>query len=177
VTRIAQRLTLKEENVWARLRELRARDRRPAHAGAEDEGPEVRKAPAAPEERQLLQLLLADASLVPLAAEEIPPEQIQHPGLRQLLEGLYDLHAQGAPPTLDQLRGRLENPELADAAFDLQEVGRHNTEREAWLRKIVTEFRRKRLLEPKQQEIKNQLHAANDHFTALGLLRQLQNPN
>jgi DNA primase len=179
VTRIAQRLILKEENVWARLKEIRARAQGRSRRGAEvdDRVPAIRTAPAAPEERQLLQVLLADASLVPMAADEIPSEQIQHPGLRLLLQGLYDLASAGAPPTLDQLRARLDNPALADTAFDLQEIGRHNTEREAWLRKIVVEFRRKRLLEPKQQEIKNQLHAASDHATALDLLRQLQNPN
>jgi DNA primase len=179
VTRMAQRLTLKEENLWARLNELRARAQARAHHAADQEPapPISRSAPAAPEERELLEVLLADSSLVTTALQEIPPEQIRHPGLRQLLEGLYDLQTRGVPPTFDQLRARLENPALLEKAFDLQEVGLRNPDRPGWLQQIVAEFRRRRLLQPKQQEIKNQLHAANDHMTALGLLRQLQNPN
>ena len=98
VNRIARRLALKEEDLWARLDELRkqrggATDPGPRRAPAED-GAE-RKAPAAPEERQLLELLLAEPDLVSEAAEAVRPEEIAHPGLRRLLEGLYALLAEG----------------------------------------------------------------------------------
>src|SRR5205823_1170920 len=87
VSRIAQRLAIKEETVWARLRELRAR-RRPAGRAAEESGEEEkRQAPAAPYERELLQVLLAEPGLVPVAAAEVAPEHVEHPGLRRLLEG------------------------------------------------------------------------------------------
>jgi DNA primase len=179
VTRIAQRLALKEENVWARLKELRGQAQARARRGSEteDPAPVKRSAPAAPEERELLEILLADASLVAVAADEIRPEQIQHPGLRRLLQGLYDLLREGAPATYGQLRARLNEPALADKAFELQEIGSRSPDRALWLRQILAEFRRRRFLQPKQQEIKNQLHAAGDHGRALDLLRQLQNPN
>jgi DNA primase len=183
VTRIAQRLTLKEETVWARLKELRAAVRarasknaatRESRTGGEDAPRQA--APAAPEERELLEVLLADPALVPVAAAEIQPEQVQHPGLRELLKGLYDLQAEGQPPTLDLLRTRIGNPRLAAKALEFQEVGRLNTDRPAWLRRLLVEFRRKHQVEPKQQEIKNQLNGAPDHATARELLRRLQDP-
>jgi DNA primase len=182
ISRIAQRLALQEETVWARLKELRAgvRARQYPNArqdGAEESGAETRSAPAAAHERELLEVLLAEPALVPVAAAEVVPEQIGHPGLRELLTGLYDLHAAGEPPVLDLLRARLPNPRLAAKALDLQDVGRMNLDRPVWLKRILAEFRRKHQIEPRQRELKNQLQAASDHAQALELLRQLQTPN
>jgi DNA primase len=190
LSRIAQRLALQEKTVWARLKELRdgvqARQRKEKLAHKPTGGnpwalregdPETRSAPAAAQERELLEVLLADPTLVPLAAAEVTPEQISHPGLRELLSGLYDLQAAGEPPILDLLRVRIDNPRLAAAALDLQDVGRVNRDRLGWLRRLLEEFRRKHRLEPRQRELKNQLQAASDHDEAIALLRQLQTPN
>jgi DNA primase len=171
ISRISQRLAIKEEDVWARLKELRGRvrDRQQKSAAQESEAP-----PPAAEERELLQVLLAEPPLVALAAAEIQPEQIGHLALRELLGGLYDLEAAGELPTLDSLRARLDEPRLAELALELMDVGRLNADRESWLRQLLAEFRRRRQVEPVQQEIKNQLHAAHDHATAVELLRRLQ---
>src|SRR5262249_13796542 len=142
-TRIAQRLALNEKTVRARLRELRDRMRPRTSDGSTSEEATPSAAPAAPEERELLTVLLADPALVPVAAAEIQPGQIQHPGLRQLLEGLYALQAEGLLPTLDLLRPRIANPRLATKALEFQELGRANSDRLGWLRKILVVFRRK----------------------------------
>jgi len=177
ISRIAQRLVLKEETVWARLEELRQRRREPDKGAVRppEEAPVVRAAKAAPEERELLEVLLADPDLVPVALAEVPAEQIAHPGLRRLLEGLYELHRAGQRATLDGLRGSLEAA-LAEHALKLQDVGRRNTDRASWLSQILQHFRQRRL-RPAKEELHNQLHAASDHSTALELLRQLQNRN
>ena len=139
VTRIARRLTLKEETVWARLEELRrerggeTNQRKPT---APEPGEAVRQAKAAPEERELLEVLLAAPALVPAARVEIAPEVIQHPGLRRLLQGLFDLVENGDEPTLDNLRPSLDSVPLESWALERQEMGSKNTEREAWLRQI-----------------------------------------
>jgi DNA primase len=172
VNRIARRLALREETVWARLRELRQRRRSPprlAGSAAESE----RKAPAAPREKQLLRVLLAEPRLVGVAAAEVAPAEIEHPGLRHLLEGLYALHAEGRVPDLDGLRARIDNPALAQTALDLQEVGLRHPDRAAWLQGLLTEFRRRRAL-PEMQHLQSRLHAAADHTEAVELLRRLQ---
>jgi DNA primase len=181
VSRISRRLALKEETVWARLEELREQRRRAEvkelHPVVRlDQGPEQpeRKAPAAPEERQLLEVLLAEPALVAQAAREVPVEDIAHPGLRQLIDTLYALHAEGEVPTLDALRVRIENPRLAEWVLKLHDVGRLHPNREVWLREVIDAFRRRRSRAEKQ-EIHNQLHANNDHGADLELLRQLQN--
>jgi DNA primase len=177
VSRIAQRLALKEETVWGRLKELRATVRRGDKEARRDgtaDGAEKRQAPAAAHERDLLAVLLAEPDLVPAAAAEVPPDQVEHPGLRRLLEGLYALQEAGEPPELDRLRERIDHPDLVAAAFRLQELGRVNPDRPGWLQRIVAVFRRRRL-EPVTRELQNQLHAASDHTEAVELLRQLQN--
>jgi DNA primase len=182
VTRIAQRLALKEETVWARLDELRAQRRGEPRSRPEavvpGGGPATapRLAKAAPEESQLLQVLLAEPALVSVAQVELSLEEINHPGLRTLLEGLYELQAAGEPPTLDQLRPRLTNPALAAKALELQDIGRANPDRTAWLQQLLVRFRERRE-RPATQELRNRLNAANDHTAALELLRQLQNRN
>src|SRR5262249_7375492 len=79
VTRIGQRLGLKEETVWARVRELRAAKQVKQAHGLQPVG--LRAAPASPLERDLLCVLLADPTLVPRAAAEVAPKEIRHPGL------------------------------------------------------------------------------------------------
>ncbi len=175
VTRVAQRLMLPEEMVWGRLEELREKRRRAEDRRDRTASPGVKKAaPAAAHERELLEVLLADATLVPSAFAEVKVEEIEHLGLRQILGGLYALHLEGEPPTLDLLRARLDNPDLAQWALKSQAVGNDHPDRAGWLKRVVDEFRRKRL-RPVKQELHNQLHAVSDHARAVELLRQLQN--
>lgn len=181
VNHIAQRLGLKEETVWARLRELRDRKRgegpsRPPAAQAGESATGLRTAKAAPEERQLLELLLADPELVAAAAAAIGPEEIAHPGLRGLLEGLYALRAAGDPPTLDLLRPRLDNVHLAEKALELQALGRAMSDRSAYFRKLLIFFQERRR-KSVTQELHTQLNAVRDPAAARELLRQLQNRN
>jgi DNA primase len=180
VNRIAHRLgVLKEETLWIRLMELREkrqsgdRDlRRPA--AAEAPTAEVRQAPAAVHEVELLEVLLADPGLVATASAELPARAVEHPGLRLLLEGLYRLQAEGVVPDLDQLRPRIDNQPLLAKALHLQERGSLKNDKPAYLREVLARFRERQLAQVKQ-ELQNQLLAARDHDTAVELLRQLQN--
>ena len=177
VNRIAQRLGVRETTLWARMRELRdsrkETELRPSHAQ-----PEVqprRAAPAKAHERELLQLLLAEPELVARAQVEIATQEVDHPGLRQLLDGLYQLQQEGQIPDLDALRTRLTNPALVQVALEFQQVGRLSvTDRATWLERIIQAFHGLRTREAKQQ-LKSQLTAASDHETALELLKRLQN--
>jgi DNA primase len=175
VNRIAHRLGLKEETVWARLRELRERKDSPpeAQARARENEPGQRSAKAAPLELELLQVLLAEPAFVDRAAAAIRPEDIAHPGLRKLLDGLYGLLAEGEPPTLDQLRPRLDSVALAAKALELQDTGRKHSDRSTWLRQILARFQERRL-RPVTQELQTRLNAVRDPAAELELLRQLQ---
>jgi DNA primase len=175
VTRIARQLALKETTIWGRLAELRQSRSRPVLESSPIQKPEAPN--PEPEERELLQVLLAEPALVPLASAEISAEHVQHEGLRRLLEGLYSLNDAGEAGSLDLLRDSLNDPELESLALELEEVGKTNSDRRQWLDKILAAFRRKHHLDPLQQELKNQLVAADDHATALDLLRRLQHTN
>jgi hypothetical protein len=180
LNRIAQRFGLTVATLRGRLDEVRREARRrtaePKGVTAEGVTPEAprRSAPADAVERELLEVLLADASLVIAAKAELPAAAVQHPGLRRLLEGLYALHEEGVSPDLDALRFRIADaPELADAALRLQEVGRLHADRPAWLRSILGRFRERRLAR-EAKDVQGQLNAATDPDQALELLRKLQ---
>jgi DNA primase len=176
VSRIAQRLAIKEETIWARLKDLRAAHRRAdelVRRRGDTPEEEKRREPAHERERQLLQILLAEPALVAVAARELKAEQVEHPGLRRLLTELYALAQAGETPDLDGLRVRVDNPALMDFALRAQEVGLTILDRAAWLEKLLAEFRNCQVASVKQ-ELQNQLHAASDHREAVELLRQLQ---
>jgi DNA primase len=174
VNRIAQRLGLKEETIWARLRELREHKRGegPVAPRADETGQRLAK--AAPLERELLEVLLAEPDLVVQAAKAVRPDEIAHPGLQRLLQGLYDLLQAGQPPTLDLLRPRLESAPLAAKSLELQDAGRMHADRQTWLKQILARFQEQRL-RPVTQELQTRLNAVRDPATARELLRQLQN--
>jgi DNA primase len=174
VTRIAQRLGLREETVWARLRELRAAKHAPDREAPRGSGAAPRSARADPLERELLTVLLADPGLVPAAAAEVAPKEIRHPGLRLLLEGLCRLQAEGLRPELDGLRSRIENPALLTKALEMQEIGLMNRDRAKTLADLLAGFRRRRESSEKQ-ELQHRLLAAGSDAEALDLLRRLQN--
>lgn len=173
VNRIVQRLGIQERVIRGRLQELRERRRGTPQASVRQTAEEPRTAPAAARERELLQVLLADPGLVPVAAAEVAPAEIEHLGLRQLLEGLIALHAEGQTADVDGLRARLDHPRLLEFALKEQDIGRLNPDRAAWLQRLLADFRQRRRL-PQREELQNQLQAASDHTEAVELLRQLQ---
>jgi DNA primase len=164
VSRVARRLALKEETVWARLDELR-RARRSSESGRprEDHGSEpARSAPASREERRLLEVLLAEPNLVAPAAKVVAPEEVSHPGLRRLLAGLYALSAAGAAPSLDRLRVDLDDaPALVNKAFQLQDAGLSRPDRHRELEDLLAHFRQRRE-KTARQELGGQLHVARE---------------
>ena len=159
VTRLAQRLGVRQETVWARFGELKAARRqqqpptppRPAAVqtsvprgmpvSGDDGTPPPKAGRAEKAERQLLEIVLADPDLVPAARSKVDAEAVTHTGLRRLLAELYALTDAGHPADLDGLRVRLlDRPDLIAAAGRLQDVGRGMTDRPAWLGRVVGFF-------------------------------------
>lgn len=181
VNRIAQRLLIKEETVWARLRELRTARKNtqtraappPAEPTGADSPAEVDAGLAPVHERELVELLLAEPALVAHAAIEIPLEELEHPGPRKVIEALYRLHALGQPVDLDHLREHLDNERLWSQLHLLQERGLDYPDRPALFEKVVARFR-ERQEQRRRQAIKNQMQDA-DPATMLDLLRELTN--
>jgi DNA primase len=178
VTRLAHRLGLRQETVWARFGELRAaRKKEVARTAPETAEPSSVLAPE-PEphlERQLLTLLLVEPAFVPQAAREVTPDQFEHDGTRRLLNGLYQLQAAGERADLDGLRTKISDPGLIARALELHDVGRTLGDRPRWLRVILEKFRQRRA-EPERRQLRDQLAATSNHEAAVELLRKLQNP-
>lgn len=185
VNRIATRAGLKEETVWKRLKDIRegaqrsasvragsVSDRSSNRTGAAET--EVRSAPAALHEIELLEAMLALPDFVATARSEIEPGQVEHPGLRQLLEELYRLHGEGHPPDLEHLRARIDNPPLLARARQLEERGMAKPNRQAFASDVLARFRQRRTARRKL-ELQNQLQDAGDDYAAVEILRQFQN--
>lgn len=176
VGRLAQRFGMTAATIWARFDEVRSSAReRPVAANTVIQEPEApQAAPAEPLERELLEVLLADANLVPAARVEVGVDDIRHPGLRRMLDELYRLSDDGEEPNLDALRLRIaDRPHLADFALRMQEVGHLHKDRAAWLEQILTAFRTRREKQT-ARELRSQLSAADNHSAAMDVLRQLQ---
>ncbi len=193
VTRLAHRLGLRQETLWARLAELKAERRRAERDTSRPHQSETRPAPnpaalidmpangpkiapaEAALEKQLLQLLLAEPGLVGTAREQVPPDTLRHSGLRRMLSELYTLHSDGQPPDLDGLRVRLmDRPELFEAAQKLQFVGHQITERVEKLGKIVSRFAEMRDESETRVVMRALAAGAADEQGQLDLLRRLQ---
>jgi DNA primase len=177
LSRVAQRLSLRLETVWARFGELRESRKKETARTIPDtpmSAPEQPTGgPAPPLERQLLELLLADHNLVPQAAREVQPDELTHPGLRKLLTGLYQLTAMGQPPELDGLRVLIAAPALINWAMDHAVVGRNIPDRARYFKQVVNGFRQRRE-EHEKGQLKDQLSSA-DHEAAIEIYRKLQN--
>lgn len=203
VTRLSHRFGIKQETVWTWFGELRkefeqkekerlakeheqqARDARPA-AGFVELRPDPglptterrrgqKAGPAEAAERQLVELLLADPVLVPVAAAAIPADVLTHSGLRRIATELYAIHAAGAVPDIEALRVRLEDhPTLFEvAAGKLQPVGQMMQDREQWLERLIKRFRELKA-EATARTVREQLANATDDEQAIELLKKLQ---
>jgi DNA primase len=156
INRIAHRLNLKEETLWMRFRELRAARRAASPLAAapatapQAAGPQAARAPR--HEIQLLAVLLAYPELVVRARAEVQSDELEHPGLRLLVEELYRLEADGVQPDLDHLHGRLDNEKtsLLEKARQLQERGLEVLDGAAELRGVVNRFIERRVAVLKQ---------------------------
>jgi DNA primase len=180
VSRLAHRLGLRQETVWARLAELRRERQRkdpPLSAPVKPDAEGPRSGPAHRAEQQLLELLLAEPGLVPTAAESVSPEILLHTGLRRLLSELYALQASGQTPDFDALRVRLieiDRPDLVEAAQRLQFKGQHTPDRPEYLRRVIDWFAKDRV-KAEKKAIKEQLASVpGDDEKAIELLRRLQ---
>jgi DNA primase len=145
----------KERERLQKEREQQARDRRPVSGFVElqsdtamptterprGEQHKAKAGPALRAERQLLELLLGDPTLVPIAAARLAVEDIMHTGLRRILTDLYAIQAAGVIPDLDALRERLSDRlDLFEVAVNLQFVGEHMQDRERWLHDWLERF-------------------------------------
>lgn len=179
VTRLAHRLGLRQETVWARFGELKAARKReaartPAAVAASGmAAEEPRRKPARALEKELLQVLLAEPGLTGEAYAVVRPEELEHPGLQQLLGGLYRLFEQGEPPTVDGLREEVENQALIDWAMDNQEIGRARSDRRGWFETVLRRFRADKV-ELNRRRLLDRLRTAATDDERQRLLRQIQ---
>lgn len=190
VTRLARRLGLRHETVWARFGELRIERRKkdqqqgaapaavmPAAARVSKPAgnvPTARSDPRFACEKQLIELLLAEPALVPRAVLAISPADVTHSGVQRLLTEMYAIQAGGGTPDLDALRERLrDRPDLYEAAQQRHFVGLTMQDRDQWFERVVRRHAELKV-EAEKRAVAERIKAAEDDTEAVELLRRLQ---
>ena len=193
ITRLAHRLGLRQETVWARLGELRrAQEQRnlleaqktgitppasqspPARRYGSQSGASPKTDPHYFLAATLVRLLIAEPGLVSVAAAEIRPEDVAHTGIRRMLTEMYAAWQAGQVPDLDVLRERLaDRADLFDSLVTQAEVGRQLEEREKKLQGVIADFRRIKT-EVASKALKAELQGAESPEQVEDLLRRLQ---
>ncbi len=172
--RIGKRLGLSEETLKNRVNELRPKtESRKVDTNTINTTEESRRAKPAPEEKELVEVLLANPDLVLRARQDLSIDDLNHPGLRQIVSILFDLQDEKQTPDLDAVRARMGDSPIGSRLLDLADQGRRNPEPMAWYGNILERFN-ERKVKPVVRILQDQLHAENDHEAAIELLRKLQ---
>ena len=169
--RLGQRLGIPAETVRNRLREIRGQKSR--QNGNQAKELEIQAAsPWANEslvERELLEVLLADPSLIERAAEEIRLEEITTPVFRRILDVCIEIIRDGEVVDLDGLRLRLDDRELACRASILAETGREKGALERRLADVLAYFRNR----TSAAELQSQVDRGDDRGSEEAKTRRL----
>jgi len=172
--RIGKRLGLSDETLKSRVNELRPKtESRKVDTNIINTTEESRRAKPVPEEKELVEVLLANPDLVFRARQDLSIDDLNHPGLRQIVSILFDLLDEKRTPDLDAVRARMGDSPIGSRLLDLADQGRRNPEPVTWYGNILERFN-ERKVKPVVRVLQDQLHAANDHETAMELLRKLQ---
>jgi len=84
--RVGKKLGISVETLKARINELRPKaESRKVENNNTSTNEELRRAKPAPEEKELVEVLLANSDLVKRARLEISPDDLNHPGLKQVI--------------------------------------------------------------------------------------------
>lgn len=172
--RIGKRLGLSDETLKNRVNELRPKtESRKVDTNTINTTEESRRAKPVPEEKELVEVLLANPDLVLRARQDLSIDDMNHPGLRQIVSILFDLQDEKQTPDLDAVRARMGDSPIGSRLLDLADQGRRNPEPMAWYGNILERFN-ERKVKPVVRILQDQLHAENDHEAAIELLRKLQ---
>ena len=172
--RIGKRLGLSDETLKNRVNELRPKtESRKVDTNIINTTEESRRAKPVPEEKELVEVLLANPDLVFRAKQDLSIDDLNHPGLRQIVSILFDLLDEKRTPDLDAVRARMGDSPIGSRLLDLADQGRRNPEPVTWYGNILERFN-ERKVKPVVRILQDQLHAENDHEAAIELLRKLQ---
>lgn len=95
-------------------------------------------------EREVLELILTYPDLAATIQQEITPDDLVLPRLRQLLEVCFFLHGEGIPPSYDRVTSHLEDPDLKNLAAQIDEHARQVSVQREHVSHTIEFFRRRR---------------------------------
>ncbi len=125
LARLARRFGIGEETLRVRLTFLRREQRsRPARRGHDALPIETRPTPVEPWQRELLELLIHEPSILPHLADHLAEDGIGHTHCRAVYAAALQLMHDGQIPTFDQLMLACDDPAVKSLLVDCDELGR-----------------------------------------------------
>lgn len=147
LSRLSRQFGVVEEELRARLADLRRRAKPPAEPGAAAVGEDAEPpAPMAAWERELMEVILLEPEGVAAAAEVVLADDIESPQARNIFTRCCDLSHQGITPDFDRLMLEFDDPATKSLLVDLDEEGRAKsaTEPASRLRDLLETLKRRR---------------------------------
>jgi DNA primase len=120
---LSRKLSVPVADLKRRLQQLR-KPNRPAPpaveiSGAEPVAPPIRPSDLDPIDRELVQIVLNEPTVVGRLITRVTVASLGDAPLRAILQACYDLHGEGSPPTFDRVTSRLDDPSLRALAAGL----------------------------------------------------------
>lgn len=171
--KLAQQLKVSEQLVRQRLDDLRSsRGCKESHAhkpavatpSKESARPAEPLFPPRPTrddlaEREVLELIFTYPDLAAVIQQEISPEDLVLPRMRQLLEVCFLLHGNGIPPSYERVTSHLEDPDLKNLAALIDEHARQVAVLPEHVSHTIEFFRRRRDAGQLQNAVMSEPHA------------------
>jgi hypothetical protein len=112
----------------------------------------TKKVALLPWERELLELVVHEPTVIPQIAEHVAEEEIPHDVCRSVFAQAVELMHAGQVPTFDQLMLATNDPEVKNLLVDCDETGREKkaSDTQQRVRDLLT------LLEHKKQSVRHQ---------------------
>lgn len=149
LSRLAQRCGLSDSVIRRRYGELQreyaSRATAPQQQAATPPPKPVKSTPEDKLERELIQVLLVDPTLIASARQQVQPEMLSNPHRRRVLSELYDAHEEGTV-SVDALRVRLsDEPRLIEIVSQLHAEGIDKAPPREWYLQVLEAYLRARL--------------------------------
>ncbi len=123
---LSQKLRVPVDTLDRRLKQLQRTSGRKAtpatataRAQAETTAPPIRLSDLDPTDRELIQIVLIEPSVVSRLISRVAVASLRDAPLRAILQACYDLHGEGESPQFERVTLRLETPELKALAAGL----------------------------------------------------------
>lgn len=176
LSRLSRQFSVVEEELRARLQDLRRRQTAARPETSESTPPEKLSIDSLPAwERELLEIILLEPEGVPAAAEVVLADQFESSAAKIIFERCCELSHSGVTPDFDRLLLEFDEPAIKSLLVDLDEQGRSKTTNEpaARLRDLLDALDRRKRQQSSDHQARSLRERPMEADEELAVLQQL----